>query len=319
MADTRTFRNYAESLQVGPSQYLVGANERRVPRTSEGLPEGGTTGQAMVKLSDEDYDAAWANLPDISGKANIESPTFTGTPAAPTASPGTNTTQLATTAFVGAAVAAIPSGGDVTGPASSVADRLAVFNGTTGKLIKDGGVAVADLATSTQGGKADTAVQPVRAVSSGSGLTGGGDLSADRTLALNSASIASLAKADSAAQLTVAQQFTKPQRASATPVTTATTMTIDLAANNDFEVTAYANNGTLANPTNQSTQVNQKGTITITQDGSGGHTLSFGSNWKAIGSASAPSINTTAGVTSCIDYHVLSSTVIRYSLRAVGA
>ena len=33
-------------------------------------------------------------------KANIASPTFTGTPAAPTASVGTNTTQLATTAFV---------------------------------------------------------------------------------------------------------------------------------------------------------------------------------------------------------------------------
>lgn len=119
--------------------------------------------------------------------------------------------------------------------------------------------------------------------------------------------------------LAVANQWTKPQRASITPVTTATTMTIDLAANNDFEVTAYAHNGTLANPTNQSTQINQKGTITITQDGTGGRTLSFGSNWKAIGSASAPSINTTAGVTSCIDYHVLSSTVIRYSLRPVGA
>lgn len=33
-------------------------------------------------------------------KANLASPTFTGTPAAPTATAGTNTTQLATTAFV---------------------------------------------------------------------------------------------------------------------------------------------------------------------------------------------------------------------------
>tara|TARA_Y100000114_G_C11710864_1_gene303406 strand:- start:11 stop:763 length:753 start_codon:yes stop_codon:yes gene_type:complete len=37
---------------------------------------------------------------DLSVKANIASPTFTGTPAAPTASATTNTTQLATTAFV---------------------------------------------------------------------------------------------------------------------------------------------------------------------------------------------------------------------------
>jgi len=36
----------------------------------------------------------------ISSKADTASPTFTGTPAAPTAASGTNTTQLATTAFV---------------------------------------------------------------------------------------------------------------------------------------------------------------------------------------------------------------------------
>jgi hypothetical protein len=36
----------------------------------------------------------------IATKADIASPTFTGTPAAPTAAAGTNTTQLATTAFV---------------------------------------------------------------------------------------------------------------------------------------------------------------------------------------------------------------------------
>lgn len=118
--------------------------------------------------------------------------------------------------------------------------------------------------------------------------------------------------------LAVANQWTKPQWASATALTSGTTVTPDLADNNDFTLT-LGHNATLANPSNQSTHVNQKGTITITQDGTGGRTLSFGSNWKAIGSASAPSINTTAGVTSCIDYHVLSSTVIRYSLRPVGA
>jgi len=43
-----------------------------------------------------------------------------------------------------------PSGsgaGDVTGPASAVADRIAVYSGTTGKVIKDGGALIADLAT----------------------------------------------------------------------------------------------------------------------------------------------------------------------------
>lgn len=59
------------------------------------------------KLKFGDGTTAWATLPyfsgstvDISGKANIASPTFTGVPAAPTAAVDTNTTQIATTAFV---------------------------------------------------------------------------------------------------------------------------------------------------------------------------------------------------------------------------
>jgi len=40
----------------------------------------------------------------ISSKADTNSPTFTGTPAAPTATAGSNTTQLANTAYVKAAV-----------------------------------------------------------------------------------------------------------------------------------------------------------------------------------------------------------------------
>jgi hypothetical protein len=42
----------------------------------------------------------------VATKADLSSPTLTGTPAAPTATEGTNTTQLATTAFVTAAVQA---------------------------------------------------------------------------------------------------------------------------------------------------------------------------------------------------------------------
>ena len=57
--------------------------------------------QADVDQNEADADAA------IALKADIASPTFTGTPAAPTAGAGTNTTQLATTAFVTAAVAAV--------------------------------------------------------------------------------------------------------------------------------------------------------------------------------------------------------------------
>lgn len=43
----------------------------------------------------------------LAAKAPLASPTFTGTPLAPTQTPGTNTTSIATTAFVQAAVAAL--------------------------------------------------------------------------------------------------------------------------------------------------------------------------------------------------------------------
>ncbi len=39
----------------------------------------------------------------------------------------------------------VPAAGDVDGPASSVADRVAVFDGTTGKLLKDGGLTIAEV------------------------------------------------------------------------------------------------------------------------------------------------------------------------------
>jgi hypothetical protein len=57
-----------------------------------------------------------------------------------------------------------------------------------------------DYATAVQGTKADSAVQPALTITAGTGLTGGGTLAANRTLALSSASIASLALADTSVQ-----------------------------------------------------------------------------------------------------------------------
>lgn len=48
--------------------------------------------------------------PKDTSKANLASPTFTGTPKAPTAASGTNTTQIATTAFVQSAISGISAG-----------------------------------------------------------------------------------------------------------------------------------------------------------------------------------------------------------------
>jgi hypothetical protein len=69
------------------------------------------------------------------GLAPLASPTFTGTPAAPTATAGTNTTQLATTAYVVSQSLAKTGGtmtGDVTfaGTQPQVCKAWVNFNGT---------------------------------------------------------------------------------------------------------------------------------------------------------------------------------------------
>ena len=63
---------------------------------------------------------------DVSAKADVASPTFTGTPAAPTASSGTNTTQIATTAFVS---------GEISGKAntSDIGTTIQAFDADTAK------------------------------------------------------------------------------------------------------------------------------------------------------------------------------------------
>lgn len=96
------------------------------------LPPGGNAGQALVKASNADNSVYWADVAagssgaawgSITGniasqtdlnnalgsKANLASPALTGVPTAPTAATGTNSTQLATTAFVQTAVPAVPS------------------------------------------------------------------------------------------------------------------------------------------------------------------------------------------------------------------
>ena len=73
------------------------------------VPSASTAAAGVVKLGTTSSTAATGNHTH-SDKANIASPTFTGTPKAPTAAAGTNTTQIATTAFVQSAVAAASTG-----------------------------------------------------------------------------------------------------------------------------------------------------------------------------------------------------------------
>jgi len=69
----------------------------------------------------------------VNSKADLNSPTLTGVPLAPTASPGTNTTQIATSAFVTNAIATATGnlGTMSTQNANAVAITGGTINGTT--------------------------------------------------------------------------------------------------------------------------------------------------------------------------------------------
>lgn len=65
------------------------------------------SGNPLKIIKGTEFDTEFNNIATaIATKADSASPALTGTPTAPTASPGTSTTQLATTAFVSGAVTA---------------------------------------------------------------------------------------------------------------------------------------------------------------------------------------------------------------------
>lgn len=88
------------------------------------------------------------------------------------------------------------------------------------------------------------------------------------------------------------------------------TITPDFSTGNNFSVT-LGGNRTLANPTNLT--AGQSGVIFITQDGTGGRTLAYGSYWD-FPNASAPTLTTTANAVDVLVYSVRSSTSIAAQL-----
>lgn len=106
-----------------------------------------TTAQAIANLAPVSTvagrtGAVTLTSADVSGGAALASPTFTGTPAAPTAAAGTSTTQLATTAFVaGVAPVTRRLTADVTNATTTLANltdlsiTLAAAGTYVGKLI----------------------------------------------------------------------------------------------------------------------------------------------------------------------------------------
>ena len=146
-------------------------------------------------------DLTTAQVMTMLGAAPLASPTFTGTPSAPTPSSSDSSTTLATTAFVKAQ-------GYGTGTVTSVAAGAGLSGGTittTGTIsLPTTGVTAASYGSSsavptftvdaygriTAASNTNISVSAIgavptsRTISTSSGISGGGDLSANRTLSL---------------------------------------------------------------------------------------------------------------------------------------
>ena len=109
------------------------------------------------------------------------------------------------------------------------------------------------------------------------------------------------------ALLGTAQTWTAGQRGEITALTSATTVTIDMANSNNFSCT-MAHNITFANPSNDT--AGQCGSIFLTQDGTGSRTASWGTDWDFAG-GTAPTLTTTASAVDRIDYVILDATNIQ--------
>ena len=108
------------------------------------------------------------------------------------------------------------------------------------------------------------------------------------------------------ALLGTAQTWTAGQRGEITALTSATSVTIDMADSNNFSCT-LAHNATFANPSNLT--AGQSGSIFLTQDGTGSRTASWGTDWDFAG-GTAPTLTTTASAVDRVDYVVLDSSNI---------
>lgn len=102
--ETIVSTDYFNVLSAQISAILAIIDDFPEPSTSTPLMDGtGSTG------SETTYARGDHRHPRDTTLAPKASPTFTGTPKAPTASAGTNTTQIATTAFVGTAISNLPN------------------------------------------------------------------------------------------------------------------------------------------------------------------------------------------------------------------
>ena len=152
-----------------------------VKSTNFAVKDGLPSGDPLKVVKGTEIDTEFNNIATaVASKADLSSPTFLGTPFAPTASFGTNTNQLATTAFVQAALQALHPVGSIYINATNSANPATYFGFGTWVAFGAGRVPVGfnasdplfDSAEETGGSKDAITVAHTHTVTS-SGTTGG--------------------------------------------------------------------------------------------------------------------------------------------------
>ena len=201
------------------------------------------------------------------------------------------TGQVLTSAGAGAPTWTTPSSGiTITDDTTTNATRYLAFTSATSGSITGQNVASTKLQFNpSTGALTATSLTPTNPLAIANGGTGATTL-AGANIPVTSAT----------------NTFTAAQRGTISTLTDGATITPDFAVANNFTVT-LGGNSTLSNPTNLT--AGQSGVIIINQDGTGGRTLAYGSNYD-FGGGTAPTLTTAASAQDMIAYFVVSTSRI---------
>ena len=194
--------------------------------------------------------------------------------------------------------------GDLVGPSGANANAIPIFNGTTGKLLKDSTFTI----TAAGGALIDDASAEAQRNTLSLGTSNSPQFTAvnvgaatDTTVTRVSAGVIAVEGA-TLATLSADNVWTGAQRPTVTNLTSSSnSIAITLGASNDFKHT-FTEATTLANPSDTAIP-GQSGSIYLTQHASSPKTLAFGSEYDFVG-GTAPTITAVNDARDRLDYVV---------------